>query len=104
MGLVNRRDHLVSIGVTTVPKFNSVVDVINRISSKDECDEQTARKFWKDSFLLFSTFLVSVNRYLICSCIAAYFCPNWNIVPYATRTHTPGNTWCRAPGMLPVFL
>ncbi|CAH3170659.1 unnamed protein product [Porites lobata] len=27
----------------------------------------------------------------------AYFCPNWNIVPYATRTHTPGNTWCRAP-------
>ena len=25
--------------------------------------------------------------------IVAYFCPNWNIVPYATRTHTPGNTW-----------
>lgn len=29
---------------------------------------------------------------------SAYFCANWNIVPYATRTHTPGNTWCRAPG------
>lgn len=28
----------------------------------------------------------------------AYFCANWHIVPYATRTHTPGNTWCRAPG------
>lgn len=27
----------------------------------------------------------------------AYFCANWHIVPYATRTHTPGNTWCRAP-------
>ncbi|KAJ7381038.1 hypothetical protein OS493_004634 [Desmophyllum pertusum] len=27
----------------------------------------------------------------------AYFCDNWNIVPYATHTHTAGNTWCRAP-------
>lgn len=27
----------------------------------------------------------------------AYFCDNWKIVPYATHTHTAGNTWCRAP-------
>ncbi|KAL9979239.1 hypothetical protein ACROYT_G016871 [Oculina patagonica] len=26
-----------------------------------------------------------------------YFCDNWNIVPYATHTHTAGNSWCRAP-------
>ncbi|XP_074617346.1 xanthine dehydrogenase/oxidase-like [Acropora palmata] len=27
----------------------------------------------------------------------AYFCPNWKIVPYALKTNTASNTWCRAP-------
>ncbi|XP_068702018.1 xanthine dehydrogenase/oxidase-like [Montipora foliosa] len=27
----------------------------------------------------------------------AYFCPNWKIVPYATKTNTASSTWCRAP-------
>lgn len=47
---------------------------------------------------------ISRSIFYLCCCYCvlflAYFCDNWNIVPYATHTHTAGNTWCRAPGML----
>jgi len=31
---------------------------------------------------------------------AAYYCPNWHMVPVAVQTNTPSNTYCRAPGTL----
>lgn len=32
---------------------------------------------------------------------SAYFCENWRIHPVAVKTHTPANTFCRAPGTTP---
>eukprot|EP01147_Barroeca_monosierra_P002142 gene2142-5172_t len=39
------------------------------------------------------------------ACDAAYFCPNWQVVPTVCQTNTPSNTATRAPGCLPaVFI